>query len=53
VIVRSIGFVALLLVIISWMAHQGMIEITAPPLKQLINALIGLANTLKNSVHFF
>ncbi|MBN4054127.1 hypothetical protein JYT87_00290 [Nitrospira defluvii] len=49
-IIRSIGFIALMLIAISLMAHQGFIEITAPPLKQIIDALIALGNSIKNGI---
>ncbi len=47
---RLIGFVSFIILIIASLASLKMIEVTAPPLKQLIDVLIALGQTIKNGL---
>lgn len=49
-ITRLIGFVTAVLLALSALDYYDIIQITATPLKQLIDAIIGLANILKEKI---
>ncbi len=46
-ITRLIGFATAILLALSALDYYDIIQITATPLKQLVDAIIGLAETLK------
>ncbi|VAX30396.1 hypothetical protein MNBD_NITROSPIRAE01-679 [hydrothermal vent metagenome] len=49
-ITRLIGFSTAILLALSALDYYDIIQITATPLKQLVDAIIGLAETFKEKI---
>ena len=52
-IIRTAGFIAMILVVLSLLDYFGMIQITATPLKHLAEALIRLGKAAQEGVQSF
>ena len=49
-ITRLIGFATAVLLVLSALDYYNIVQVTATPLKQLVDAIISLAETLKTKM---
>ena len=53
ILIRFIGFIAIILLALSLLDYYNIIQVTATPLKQLIDAIIALAGVIKGKIKSF
>ncbi len=50
---RMVGFITTILIALSVLDYYDLIQVTAPPLKQLIEAIIKLGEVIKSKISTF